>query len=323
MSKKYREFEAINYSTLSAISSNPWLYKNNLNRDDTESHSMQIGSAIDTMLTNNSQFWEYYIVENVAKQTGLMGLFIDEYLALIKKHNMSPTVIDYELIQIAYDKAGFKRDSIDKVKAALESEPIREYMLHVELSSTKTILTVEDFTTILNAVNNIKSSVFNKYFKESTTDYTNKYQVEIYWDDNSKKSLLDIIHIDNVEKTVELIDLKTTSRKDSFHKSIDKYRYDIQAAFYTDAFLTLDEYKDYTFIGFKFLVVNLDSNSPPTMYKLSDDLSNRGKYGITDVFGRKFKGYLELIDDLKWHQETNNWQYKKEFYDNNMCYIIN
>lgn len=111
------------------------------------------------------------------------------------------------------------------------------------------------------------------------------------------KALPDIIHIDNEREVINVIDIKTTSEPlMSFHKTIEKYRYDIQAAFYVDAVRT--QFKTFE-ICFSFLVQNTKDIFKPKQFHMSAPVIDTGKYG-----NPRKKGYLELIEDYKWYLEN-------------------
>jgi len=47
-----------------------------------------------------------------------------------------------------------------------------------------------------------------------------------------------------------------------------------------------------------------------------------GTNGST-VQGRFYKGYKQLMNEYEWHTITDQWQYKKEIYDNHGIIDIN
>lgn len=328
MSKKYREFNAINYSSLVKLSISPYFYKVSKDSGPSDtSEAMIIGDAVDCRLTSNNQFWDRFIVETIDRPSGLIGEFISIYERLSKDKHGEVIIFDDELVEKAYNYTGFKRDSLEKIKTQIQEPNIVEIFNFINDSNGKTILNAKQFELICKLTNKVFVSPFAKYFVNSDS-IRNVYQHEIYWDKKTKKSLLDIVHINKDTKEFEIIDLKTTINYPStFKKSVDKYRYDIQEAFYTDAFKSCKLYeelidKEYTFKGFKFLLINTVTDSPVFLCELSEDLYNRGLNGGYDN-GVYYKGYKELLDDLKWHTENDSWDYPKDVYLNNMCYKIN
>jgi len=82
-----------------------------------------------------------------------------------------------------------------------------------------------------------------------------EFQKDIYWHkDFDKKALLDAVKIDHDNKTINIIDFKTTSQDlFKFKNTFYKYGYNIQALWYIEGMQTL--YPDYT-ISFNFIVIS-------------------------------------------------------------------
>lgn len=136
-----------------------------------------------------------------------------------------------------------------------------------------------------------------KYFNELKDDCI--FQKPFFFEINGVecKALPDILYINENTKTIYVIDIKTTSEPlYNFARAIDKYRYDIQAAFYVDA--VAREFPDYI-VTFQFLVQNTEDIFKPLLLTCDNGLFDRGRVGC----GGK-KGYYNLIDDYLWYKEN-------------------
>lgn len=116
--------------------------------------------------------------------------------------------------------------------------------------------------------------------------------------------MMDVVLIDHKKKTIELMDIKTTSvwKKTMFEEKIIQYRYHRQAAFYALAFqyyitYTRTELKDYKIVSFS-LLVSPNGNLKPFKKNMSDKLLKAGQDGFfyKDVY---IPGIDELIEKYK------------------------
>lgn len=316
---------SLSYSALRALSIGPAYYKFQQQQEDEEKDHFIIGSAVDILLTEADKFWDYYYLEfdkfNDEIPAPQMLRFID-YLV----HNENCGKITNDCYQEAFEYAKFKQKKLSTVIE--DFNKYRNYYdylikknIHNINNENKQILTLTQYDLVTSISNSLKNNRFtSKYFN---TDFNNNLeihnQLEIYWEyDNVKcKSKLDKVIIDHYNKTITLIDLKTTGKSTfSFETSLYQYRYDIQAAFYSMAFAWLikNEWKhlnNYTILGFYFIVESTKSVGYPLIYKCSDKLLNNALEGYY-LNNRLYKGIVKLIEDYKWYISNNEWMYDRD-----------
>lgn len=194
-------------------------------------------------------------------------------------------------------------------------------------------LSNDQYENIKNNVNALKESEFTKqYFNGSTEDWDIYYQFPIIWEYFDKvlnmtihcKSLLDILIIDNKNKKIYPIDLKTTGKEvEKFPDSFIYWNYYIQSSFYTDAVKYLKnqypELFDYSIEMFKFIVISSkDYTTKPLIFKTNYIDYKVGKFGgkVRNT-NEKIRGYIELVRDMNWHIENDKYQYSRDIYENN------
>ena len=313
--KEYRAKEAINYSSLSALSISPQVY---IARDSREvTAAFRKGSAVDCLLTTPDDFHSEFYVMNVKKMpTDMMTKYIDE-LFISEDHDK------------AYLASGYKSKP-ETIKAKYEEEG-KEYYEARKDSRGKTILAYNEYEHIQMAVNQVKEGEFTReYFPIGSANpigggtIQRLYQFPIYWETKGHacKSLLDLLVIDHENKEIFPIDLKTTGKSAlSFRSAFVKWKYYLQASFYTEA---VNFWKnndtdlvDYTVKNFKFIVVETEGLNPPIIYETSDADLFVGRNGGTDYKGNRIKGFVELIDDLNYHDKSGNWEFPREIHENN------
>jgi hypothetical protein len=306
--KLYRESPAINFSLLAKLDFSP---RASLNMEDiSERESIIFGSAVDCLLTTPDEFREKFIVATVEKPTAQMGDFVGH---LLKN----------ESFEEAYKKTGFKKDSLEKVLERYKTEGL-PYVNFAGKAEGKTIIPTDEYQKVIRAVNGVIHNTFcKKYFQTSDKDVEILYQVPIYWtktisgEEINLKCLVDVIYIDHKKKTIEYVDVKTTSKGVyNFRNSFLQYRYYLQAALYSDSIKYFKQSRNlegYVFSEFRFLVIDKESYSPPMIYIPSHLWRAIGIHGGV-VQDKHIKGFVNLLQDLVWHQKTNNWDYPREVY---------
>ena len=242
-------------------------------------------------------------------------------------------------IQFAEEVAGGK-DIVDAYNSqykatknaeekALElSTKLERYIEYVKIRKDyKDVLSWSKWSTITGAN---KAVVAHKKANElvyndelfSTKDVETYNELPIFWNypgyNLECKSMLDRLVIDHKNKTIKLIDLKTTSHLHSFGKSIKAFKYDRQFAFYWMAIFywwmknhpdkNIDEYSEETY------VVGIQTRDliEVKVFKIEDRLLNNGMVEIA-----------ETIPEIAWHFEENKWEYTKKYYQGDGIETIN
>jgi hypothetical protein len=298
----YRAFDAVNYSKLSTLSLDPSLVK----RDIEPTEAMAFGSMFDCLLTDKDRFFEEYIVATVKKPTAQLGEFLDLYLQYA----------DYNLAHEEMKARNPKlRDSVDKFKERIETEA-GDYIRFLEESKDKKVVSSEDYFLANVMKESLVTNEFTEKYFNMDYNWRIEYQIPLLAEIKGiqYKVLLDMLLINDVTKEIYPIDIKTTSDyPNKFQNSVQKYNYLIQASLYWD--VVQINYSDYKIHDFQFLVCSKVLPNKPYLW-LADDLCRSvGKYG-TSLKHMKLKGYIELAEDLKWHEETGLWEYPRSTYEN-------
>jgi hypothetical protein len=316
--KEYRKHEGVNYSLLSKLSNSPV----KLDEPQEDKNYFALGSLVDCLLTSPEDFRNQFYIMTVGKPSSDMMLSYantyfetgDHAKALLSSgYKADPTVV-----------AKSSKDGLSKWQK--EGEP---YYNALKQAGDKTVIDFELYGLANKMVNNIKDNAFtSKYF--GGTD--NLHQKAIVWEYNGVecKSLLDIIHFDDINQKIYPMDLKTTGKSVlSFERSYLDYKYYLQAAFYTKALEyeiehgSLHKYQGYTIEPFKFIVTETGCYNPPHIFEVSANDLHCGEFGGELKRGYEIKGFKQLIEDLVYHKTDNQWDYKKEVYENNGIISLN
>lgn len=147
-------------------------------------------------------------------------------------------------------------------------------------------------------VNHTHNEIYKYIVKRPSEDYSNVFQKTLRGKIKSIpcKVILDILHFDEVNSTVRIVDFKTTYDTERFVESVRKYGYDTQLSFYQEILKqNPDEYRGYTLLDpLNIVVAKKDLNIYVHAY--SDYELNYSKYGDPkkgDI------GWLQIIDMIE------------------------
>ena len=199
-----------------------------------------------------------------------------------------------------------------------------EYWEDLKAAEGKVVLSQEENTLISQIVMSIRTNpTTSKYFERDTNfvEILDQYSIYFNYEGIECKALLDRIIVDHKNKTIQPIDFKTMGDQTLyFPKSLRQRRYDIQAAFYTEALKSKKVYETYEILPFKFIVESTINPGNPLVFTCSDELLDIGKNGrqpyklcdkpyvsfeyITYMKFDEIKGFHQLIEDYKWYMEN-------------------
>lgn len=240
-----------------------------------------IGSAIDVLLTQPELFDDLYYVDQMEnKPSDKIMSICKEFFDEICPDN--PKDMIHKAILKACDNHAYQTNW----KAATRVEKIlkegSDYLAHLEMAEDKQILSKEEYFLIGHCALSLQAN-------EATAPYLHGVQQRLWQEaiyftyrNISCKALLDLVIIDHERKTVLPVDIKSTGEyPENFKRSAKRFRYDVQAAWYTLALAT--EYPDYEILPFTFIVVSVKDPSHPLVYECTEDDLIVGRYGMTII----------------------------------------
>ncbi len=319
----YRASLALSQSKLKLLLAGVALYNSmdNVEEDDSyykEKRHFIIGSAVDSIITMGESIFskEYYVSQLTKKPSAtIMSIVREAY--------------DFQKAAL-HDKLTSEHYTSDRVKASLMmaadshkyqpkwKEDTRynklinqgqEYWNELIGAEGKQILSDEEVTLINDITDSILEGKYTATYFEDRADIV--YQLPIYFEymGIECKALLDVVHIDHTLKVIQPIDVKTMGDYTiNFPKHIYKRRYDIQAAYYTEALKY--KYPGYTILPFKFIVQSTIKIEDALVFTLDEDLLNRGKYGLPEIWAKhtshvpisyKVDGFIDGVELYTWY----------------------
>lgn len=131
------------------------------------------------------------------------------------------------------------------------------------------------------------------------------------------KSLLDSLHFDMKNKICTIMDLKTTSHLYSFEDSMHTFDYLRQLCYYTMAaswYISHELNLNAEDWSFQWYIIGIDTtgSNEIRVFKFTDDQVNS-----------RIDTILNALFEIKWHQETGNWDYYKSYYNGDGAEILN
>lgn len=325
---EYFEHQSVSQSRLKALLIHPLLY----NRvDDSELYYEEkkhfiIGDGVDILVTQNQEVYDskFHVsrLENKPSDTikSIVNMVFDNVVERFGTVERI-TMIDYrEIILDACDnhvyQVRWNEDTrVNKICEAWQ------YWEDLKLALGKQVISIEEDALISSVVMSLKTSEATApYFIENRGQEI-LYQLPIFFEYEGVecKALLDMVKIDHNNRTIQPIDIKTMGDHTiNFVKSLKKRRYDIQAAFYTQAlekWKIENGYGMYLILPFKFIVESTINVGTPMVFTMDTSLLNIGKYGrqalsikATDGYEairiEEIKGFAQLIELYKYYTEN-------------------
>lgn len=310
-----------------------------------DTDSLLIGSAVDTILTGETgRFEKQFYVSKLEKkpsdvEVSIVNQVFDN-LMQEKSLNEISTLSDYSSIILeAIEDHKWYNNLKQETKTKKIIEKCTDYFEELKKAYNKKLLTTKQKDVIDSVVmslttNSRTSFYFNRERQDRQKNADFYYQVPIYFEHNDVlcKALIDLlIIIKNEEEemiSVFPIDLKTMSGNTlQFIYKLKRYRYDIQAAWYT---LAVEKWIEQISLNYRrfsknsviikpftFIVESTTSVGTPLIYEVDEELLLIGKQGrpvvkYYDLFSedkkpitlfKKINGYEDLLEEYL-HYET-------------------
>jgi hypothetical protein len=298
--KDYINFDGLSYSSLSRLAEGPKAY---LDKDGPSGSFLDTGSAVDILLTEGEEaFHKQFYVMTASKPTSDMMLrYTEEMIATDNP-------------QLAYAASGFKRPVTDE-KWESDGKP---YYDAVKTAGDRAVLDMDQYMAVQATVNQLKENKYTRqYFSKPPEGIEIIYQFIHYFQyaDIDGKVKLDIVAIDHNNKTILPIDLKTTSKPpQSFISSYRSYKYYLQGAWFSLGIKAWADvnYPDYTVKDFMFIVAEMGARRLPLLFTMDKEQTSKAISGGETFTGYRLKGIDDLIEDLKFYKETDQWDYPRE-----------
>lgn len=313
---EYHNLPAWSYSLIAKYARDGFQAIRTMHDKTKPTASMRFGSLVDCMITRPEEFDGKYIVatQNIPESIkSAYNLLLNDVNLMLSGKGIT----DADLLRAA-DVTGFQ----PRWKQETRLERLKAFSWYY-----KAIATGQEF---------ISNDDYNSAYRISEKFCEDKQLSALFGrkDENGKefiyqaqfvkpfylsagrmvdmKMMADLIVVNHTEKTVQLVDLKTSSEPAYlFVNNFLKYRYDIQAAVYTDVLRkVLDEtdgYDEYSILPFLFAVVSKTDEVPVVFRYTPDGPLSYMKKGTLYSY-KEWPDYLsEILDYEESHAEAPSW----------------
>lgn len=291
--------------------------------EEEDSKASIIGRLVETLLFEKEEFDNRFYLSSVAKApTGNMLLFVDS----LCKNTIDSGKTFEEAARDAYKDSGYKW-TFEKVLEKFVGSDAEIYyneILNVK-SKGLTVVTLDDVSNSERVVEELKTNEFTGPIlsledSDRYSVYTQLKVEEFELDGLSLKAMLDLVIVDNVEKTITPYDLKIVWSVENFYEEYFLYRRSyIQAYVYKEACKELKsilELDDYTVNNLSFIVGDSIGYYNPLIYTMDSKDMNDAYIGFEHK-GKYYPGVSTIIKDLKWAKENDQWRISRKNYLNN------
>ena len=336
----YRADDALSYSTLAKyeregkFNSLPKLF------EKVSTPSLTFGSMVDTLITGTKEEFDNLFM--VVDFPTISDSLIEVATTLYNKYGNHPSDFfeDYYerfedipesiLATVGKECNFYANDKYASYRVKLIKENCKEYFNLLKLSENKTIVDSETADKAYKAVEALKTSNATKfYFKEDSPLEPNIercYQLKFKTTDSislvNYRGMMDLIIIDHATKTIQPVDLKTSSHAEwEFYKSFMDWRYDIQSRLYyrlIQSNCAKDEYfKDFKILDYKFIVVNKSTLTPLVWTYPHTQVQGTLKYSLNSGYMFTLRDPYEIGKELNYYLCHPDRNIPKDIKDDN------
>ena len=324
----YKESKAVNYSLLSSLIASPKEAKAMIDGEDKSSSGFELGNIVDHLLTSDEPIYNKFTVIRNKPSGGMLAL-ADEYIKLTSDSiGLFPNEENSFILQA---RRNVEYDSRLKDETVIKKfyEGCSDYVETMQAAQAegKSVISADTLEFAENLVTSAHYEPTTEYYLDAR-NFTKQFkQLELFaevWGIECKGKP-DIVDVDENEKIVYIVDVKTYSG--NFISNFWKYHYYLQTPFYGELFKrNYPEYTDYTY---RYINVTIDTsgNNKPEVFELCEDLVSyilmdfEGK--DVDTVGRILATYSgrniptisDLITELKWHIQNDSWEHRYRYYE--------
>jgi len=328
--KEYYSEKRVSSSSLKWFEISPLFFRKMLDKEieqETKRY-FEIGKKIHMKILEPNEFDKNYIyLEYNTPKSENQKKFCEDYISSKAKSKDEKLVYAY--------KNNYSSDKLsdEKVleKAKETHKDLTKYITYLrKRAEVKDVLTYTD-NTLINECDRLAhdhvaaSSLLFITDPFANVEQFNEQVVFFNWMGVQCKSMLDRIVIDHTNKVIKLVDIKTTINLGDFAHSFEEFSYYRQMAFYWGAilnFLKDERFKEYVNPNIGNTLLNYSKETYIVGFQ-KGDLPECRVFSINENWlQRGLDEIEEILPKIKWHFDNNQWEHRKEYYDNNGIEIL-
>lgn len=310
--QEYHDLDAWSYSIIAKYAKDGFSAISTLHDKFEPTPSMEFGSLFDSIITKGKKTMDYYVVADVTVPDAEKKAL--DYISYYTNDKFSD--LTKEFIYDRCQECGYQT----RWKMDTTYEHLKPYSQYYDLLKTgKKIVSKKDWEDAFDMYRAFRDDEYlsTLFGTKDTDDVEYIYQAQFLEDwvlDSGKvvkvKIMPDLIVVNHKDKTIQLVDLKTSSVPGwNFKENFLKFRYDLQAHVYSDVMsLVIDkipDYRDYTILPYIFTDISR-SDKIPVSY-IYDQTAESQRNGFNYTVGEKtyqYKPWDTLLDEILSYEET-------------------
>lgn len=311
--EEYRKYPAMDFSMISKFNREGFEKLDSL-KEHVNTASLSFGAAVDCLITEGvDAFNKKFIVADFKKVSETIKNIVEALYTIESKKNSNVRLPDISLDDIIDTCDAFQwqpnwKDLTRYEKIIAQGSDYFDFLRTV---GDRKLLDPDFYQKVMEVYYKLKESNTTKfYFNESTETGIDKfYQLKFtaFLKGVEYKGMFDCVIVDHYNKTIQIVDLKTSSEYEwNFYKSVNKYNYHMQARLYIrilkEVIKNSDYFKSFKILPFQFIVISKFSMIP--LIWQFDDCFEYGtlEYGETQKF--IFKDPEDVALELKYYIEN-------------------
>ena len=319
---EYKDLPGVNQSRLKEILKHPSLFRD-YRTDSNTTEYFAFGTFVEDLLLADDDYMasKYFITKSETPSDAIVRVLnlLAEQSIELHLDAIDQDVVIQACIFCEYGKSWKPETCYKKI---LESGS--DYYYEIKQSEGLIKMSQEDYDKGALIVNEALSNLSVRKYLRPMEGLENNFKVpiEFTYRDRLCKGEIDILHIDHNKKTVQVIDIKTSSYAMFFQSSILKFRYDFQADFYTMGLILGGLVPEgYNILPALFLVLDSNGKLPATMWQTPIKLDFNSDRSIEDLGvdfeynDRIYEGVNSAFDRLFFHEKNDVWDYPLEYYE--------
>lgn len=305
----YHDYPAWSYSIIARYARDGFSAMSTLHDKVATTSSMEFGSLFDSMITRGKETLNHYVVFDMSVPPAEKGVLdvLASNCTCTQFHDISMD----EVIATA-DNVGYQ----PRWGKDTRYKHISEHSAYYDaVMSGKKIVSRQDWNDAVEMYKVFRNDSYLKtlFGTKDTDDVEYIYQAQfkttfvIHGRDVEVKMMADLIVVNHTEKTIQIVDLKTSSMPAyDFSQNFIKFRYDLEAEVYTDVVdkirREIGGYSDYEILPFLFTDISRVDKVPVTY-----SYEPWGGFIFTKRDSDRtysYKGWKELLGEILHYEEN-------------------
>lgn len=269
--------------------------------------AMKRGTMIHMYLLQPEEFVETYEQLDITEPKSVNQKKFCELVA--NSVELEPNLALLNAYKGAYSTVG-QSDDLMLSKAKEMASTLKSYIAYLKDKNHKIKISRYDVAMLENIRDNVENHKLAKELLNPSEGETHhEFHINWEYDDIKCKSLLDSINFDTKNNICTIVDLKTTVHIGCFEESMKEYDYLRQLCFYYMAakwYIWKELNENSESWEYKFYIIAIDTvgDNEIRVFKITED----------QVLTR-LEVIIHTLYEIRWHQETGNWDHHKEYYD--------